>query len=144
MLAAFDDLQDELTESPVDGEDERGHHDQHDQHDDRVVDGLGAGGPGHLAQLAPHLVQALAAEGRILLDLGLRLAGGDVTPLADGLSIGVDLALLLQHALLFSVHGHEGTPSVRRSRADGTDCTRAGHEGLEPPTPGFGDRCSTN
>ena len=57
---------------------------ERDQHDDRVVDGLGAGGPGDLAQLGPHLVDALAAEESALLDLGLRLAVGASRRLRTG------------------------------------------------------------
>ena len=44
--------------------------------------------------------------------------------------------------------GEKGEISVnfrqKKSFAEAKDCFLAGAEGLEPPTPGFGDRCSTN
>ena len=86
-----------------------GHDDEGHQHDDRVVHRLRAGRPRHLAQLAAHLVHALAAEQARLLDLRLGLAGRRAALLADRLAVRVDLALTLEHALLFSVHGHDGT-----------------------------------
>ena len=64
-----------------------------------------------LRSSARDLVHALAADGALSL-AGRRLAAGGRRALADGRAVGVDLAPLLQHALLFSVHCHDGTPSV--------------------------------
>ena len=71
---------------------------------------------------------------------------------ADRLAVRTDLALALKHPLLFSVHGHDGTFRLRRGSSGkgrvwhgGVQRTAgAGQEGLEPPTAGFGDRCSTS
>src|SRR5205823_6739518 len=52
--------------------------------------------------------------------------------LGDGRAVGAHLALALHQALHLSVHGNLGTLRIGR----------AGQEGLEPPTAGFGDRCS--
>ena len=60
---------------------------------------------------------------------GLGLAAG-------GSAVGADLALTLHHPLHLSVHGY----LFGRESLD----ERAGQEGLEPPTAGFGDRCSTS
>ena len=37
-----------------------------------------------------------------------------------------------------------GLPAVAHARADTRERRLAGQEGIEPPTPGFGDRCSAN
>ena len=52
-------------------------------------------------------------------------------------AVRAQLALTLQHSLRLSVHRH-GRGSQEKVRGG------AGQEGLEPPTAGFGDRCSTN
>src|SRR3954452_10928558 len=144
MSSRVEQLQHGLAEDPVDPEDQRRHDDDGDEHDQRVVDRLGPGGPRHLAELAAHLVHALAAEEAALLDLGLGGTGGGATALlANRLAVSVDIALTLEHPLLFSVHGHDVTHLQGYREGQGV-LRWAGHEGLEPPTPGFGDRCSTN
>ena len=101
------------------------------------------GRPRHLAQLAPDLLEELAGAGALLLLLRRRGGVGGLRCWACcplGLAVGAERALLLQHPLLRSVHGH-GTVGAPVSVAGGE---RAGQEGLEPPTCGFGDRCSAS
>src|SRR5207244_631499 len=74
---------------------------------------------------------------------------------ARGSAVGRELALTLHHALGLSVHRHLKLTAISPSPISpsriivtGTSGSpprrpaRAGQEGLEPPTAGFGDRCS--
>ena len=69
------------------------------------------------------------------------------TQVSGELRLGACQTALLHRALLLSVHCH-GHTSVRGGRGEaapsGSGTRMAGQEGLEPPTAGFGDRCSTN
>src|SRR5262249_20127120 len=84
--------------------------------------------PVHHLELLTNLLQELPNAGPLALLLGLRTtSGGRGGGLAiDARALLLALGLLL-HPLHLSVHG----------------VPLAGAEGLEPPTAGFGDRCST-
>ena len=68
-----------------------GQDDEGDEHDDRVVDGLGAGRPGDLAQLGPDLRTNCRGRGPLLLGPGW--AGGGLAALRLGLAVGAELRL---------------------------------------------------
>src|SRR5439155_20186574 len=96
------------------------------------------GGPGDLAQLALHLTEVLT---RADLLAGGSSGRGTALVAVGRARLGLVGALFRHHALRLSVHRHGvavlGMLVIKSSFA-------AGQEGLEPPTAGFGDRCSTN
>ena len=107
-----------------------------EEHDDRVADDLFAARPCDLAQLGTDLADELAG-GRALKWTGLGAGRGLAVRGAVGLPSAADLALALHHSLrLFDSPGFLRFTPYRGGSA--------GQEGLEPPTAGFGDRCSAN
>src|SRR5918995_1468571 len=106
----------------VEPEHERRHHDDRDEHDGCVRDELLSRRPDDLFQLLTNLLQELADARALALLLLLRtssrhrgLSAVDARPLATLRPLHLPV-----HRLLL-----------------------AGAEGLDPPTAGFGDRCST-
>ena len=93
-----------------------------------------------------HIGGFLAGAALIKLFVNPALMSGRLTA-----RVGTALLLLRHQALRLSVHRHgEAVLFVRGAGRSGRPGRReaprpaAGHEGLEPPTAGFGDRCSTN
>ena len=130
----------EDAEERVEAADVGGVEDDRDEHDDREAADLGPLGPGHLAHLVAHLAEVLrgdrpAPSWQCAAQLGAR-----------GLALLVQGTLALQ--LSASAHGSgRRVTSVRSVLHLCDEVVRwvwAGQEGLEPPTVGFGDRCSTS
>ena len=127
----------ELGGRVVEAEDQRGHDDDRDQHDDRGVDRL----PSWWAR-RPSGARPSPRRGTRRGPIFSRwVSRGRRAPLAVVGRARLVGALLRHHALGLSVHRHGravlGNLVIKSSFA-------AGQEGLEPPTAGFGDRCSTN
>src|ERR1035437_3135459 len=129
----------ELREAVTEAENQRGHEHEDEEDDGRVIDHFGTRRPRDLAHLLADLTKELsglralsASTLQILRRRGASRCGG---------AVGTHLTLSLDHALLFAVHL---TSLDIRSGTSCRNIPRAGQEGLEPPTPGFGDRCSTN
>jgi hypothetical protein len=130
-----------LSEGPVQPSNHRREHDDRDQNDDRVVTYLSPSGPRHLAELGVDLTHVLARRRAFL---GRRGGGRSPWRTRRG-ALGGERALTAHHPLGLTVHGH-GVPT--RSSGLEPEPVRSGHdagqEGFEPPTAGFGDRCSTS
>ena len=132
---------DELGEAEVQHRHQRHHErDEHDD-DDRVVHQLGAGRADDLAQLVEDLADEQAQRLGTTAKRGCR-------PARPCEPVGV-LVCRRQSRCLFTstvigclrAADREGNRSVQSWTNHTCD---AGQEGLEPPTAGFGDRCSTN
>src|SRR6185436_12387359 len=107
----------------IEGEDDRRHED-----DDRGTDHLVAIGPGHLLHLRGGVAPEVSGGGGPLLRFRYdRVAG---------FFHWVSRSLKQRSAV--------GSPPTAESRQPTAAFDVAGQEGLEPPTCGFGDRCSTN
>src|SRR5437660_1032962 len=119
MGASFEEVDDGLAEDQVETEDDPGQdHQGHEDHE-RVVDDLGPGGPGDLAQLGPDLAGELGGTDPLLLG-GSRGGTRRGLPAHDRLTVGADLALTLHQALHLSVGSHVSADPSGRSRAGGT------------------------
>ena len=122
-------VEDQLGEDEVEPEHQRRHHDHGHQHHDGVGDELTTRRPVDLAELLTNLLEELAGTRALLL---LRGRGGtarrawsrlrDVRPVRPS-------------------RAAPGAPASASSACSWISL--AGAEGLEPPTFGFGDRCST-
>src|SRR5439155_15460699 len=109
-------------------EDQRRQEHHGNQHDDRVTHQLLPARPSDLLELLPDFLQELSEGGPLpLRGDGAALTHGFDAVLARGL-------LPLHQPLGLTIHPLSTSPGVP---------PRAGPEGLEPPTAGFGDRCST-
>ena len=131
--SGVEESQHHLGEHPVDAEDQRGEEHERDEHDDRVVDRLGLGRPGDLAELAADLLDELTCGRALLLGLGARLGA---RACGTGSPSGPSSPCLRSIRFCSRFNAMARLSKVRVA-------VGAGQEGLEPPTAGFGDRCST-
>src|SRR5205823_3762638 len=127
VMGSAEEVEDALGEHVVEAEDEQRHDDHGHQDDDGRRDDLGLRRPGHLLQLATDLAQELLGGGALFV----RRRGRRAPALGGRRRLA---ALALHLALGLSVHSRLGSIGA------GT----AGQEGIEPPTAGFGARCSAN
>ena len=140
-----EEKRDQLPEGQVEHEDQDDHEDQGGQHDGRVVDELGAVGQATW-RISSRTSRRNCRRGTPAVRCTTPLLPrrlGRPHPRArvrvGRRPIGLHLPLALHHALGLAVHGSRLT-LLRLGSVD----VRAGQEGLEPPTTGFGDRCSTS
>ena len=129
---------------------ERRENDHVGEHDDRILDGRLTRRPRDLFELLANLTKELTGAGTFF---GAR-RGGRLATLRNRVAFAVDVARALQHASLLAIEGHGSLELVQKG-----ECATCGHaypigcalrrvsagqEGLEPPTCGFGDRCSAS
>ena len=144
---AGEDPGDDAGQDEVQTRDQRHHdHDEHD-HDGRVAHELGARGPHDLAQLVEDLAHEEADRPE---EARHRVAAGSLV----GPGPDPRLALVSVTIPSFCLGSgprrppHPWCPTTGRRRVPPCTTTTsrgcAGQEGLEPPTAGFGDQCSTN
>src|SRR6478752_155564 len=149
-----EDVLDDPLESEVNHGNQTDHDDDEDNHHSGVCRQLAASRPDDLAQLGDDLaveqretaqralLSALAALPGLLLRLGYFILG----------IRHVDGAHGVRHAThLIPGHGRAAPGGAARRCIEVRTCAHilakecvAGPEGLEPPTAGFGDQCSTN